>query len=759
MSAPAIGLGISQIEPSNGNTWTSGVVGNADAAIDSGDLAVGSNPGIDPDNTTASFENANGPQSVGGQKLSAFSQGFAAVDLTSASSAIVVHFAGNPGQFNRVSSDPDGITFFAFSGVGQTDYAYSEIGGASDTFYKGAAQFYPILLRDSSRSGASAGFDPANITSIGVAWKAQDTGNFGVDFRIDQIISISNEVEFIEGDATTPGTFKAYRDLLFAESKQSFHSLLNQLLQPAVGFGHPVSVRSVNFNDSNFTFAFLASDVGAGFNVPSQGYYSLSIEPVANAIHSYTDGTFAYASGEYDCVINGELAQVLSFTRIAFLNTADVVISGSSVTMNNCTLSSPNSVDISGGLFNLTIDSCNTPVIVSGDLRADSIINITNPQAEALQIDLPPGDYRDLIFNVPTSVVNINPSLAGTYVLVGLNTDGQITLNNLTPNAITVEVAEGQNIAVGTGPITLSQPRPVNNASTIGLRSGSRIQVFNVTTNTEVYNDVRPDDWTLSYTEGEEFTSGDVVRVRCTYANGIDYSEPFETSAIAGAGGFSVLIDQQDWNVVESLGIDGSTVTEYTTDFINIQIDINDLDGQTTKSRLVAWYAYALYESALAIDQFFGGITVEDAANYRINTSQVNLKLENVSSLPVVFTDTGTRLYTDDGSTVLAGVGGSILMESGKVFAIETGVSGLTASESDQLSRAASVDGIFGHVVESGYTYEEIVRLLASESFGDSNVNTATREVTKADIGNTKTRITATIGSNGERSITSLDGT
>ncbi len=97
------------------------------------------------------------------------------------------------------------------------------------------------------------------------------------------------------------------------------------------------------------------------------------------------------------------------------------------------------------------------------------------------------------------------------------------------------------------------------------------------------------------------------------------------------------------------MNLDGSTVTEFATDFVSIQIDINDPDGLTTKKRLAIWYAYWLWFSATTIDAFFGGMTIEDAANIRVNTAVANLKLDSNSSLPVLFTDTDVRLYTDDG--------------------------------------------------------------------------------------------------------------
>lgn len=204
--------------------------------------------------------------------------------------------------------------------------------------------------------------------------------------------------------------------------------------------------------------------------------------------------------------------------------------------------------------------------------------------------------------------------------------------------------------------------------TTSGLITNSRVQVYNVTTDTELYNQTYLEDLNIEYEEGVGISSGDTIRFRITYANGTNYKEPIEINAIASAGGVSILVSQQDWTPVNALGIDGSTITEYSTDFVNIQIDINDLDNRTTKKRLVAWYAYVLYSSSQALNDFFGGLTIEDEVNYKVNTDIVSLQLENIKSEPLIFTDSDTRLYSSDGSSLLATTGGSIFMDSGKVF-------------------------------------------------------------------------------------------
>lgn len=229
-----------------------------------------------------------------------------------------------------------------------------------------------------------------------------------------------------------------------------------------------------------------------------------------------------------------------------------------------------------------------------------------------------------------------------------------------------------------------------NLAQTQWLVAWSRVQVYNVTTDTEIFNDIVASwEWSLSYGEGNEFTAWDTVRVRVAYANWSSYKEPLQVTAIAWSNWFTVLIEQVDWTPVNSLNIDGSTVTEYSTDFVNIQVDINDADNKTTKTRLVAWYAYELWYRDLSIANFFGWLLVEDKANFKIMTSIVNLKLENKKPQPLKFTDTDTRLYTDDGSNVIADDSNSIHLDSWKVYVKEIEVdswSWLTQEQAENLT-------------------------------------------------------------------------
>lgn len=227
-------------------------------------------------------------------------------------------------------------------------------------------------------------------------------------------------------------------------------------------------------------------------------------------------------------------------------------------------------------------------------------------------------------------------------------------------------------------------PLPVilNTAQVTNIISGSRIRVYNVTTATEIANEiVAGASWTLLYVEGAGFTSGDVLNIRLTRCDGATASLGFEATAIAGATGWALFASQFADTVYAINGIDGTTVTEFTLDYPNVQVDINDPDGISSITRLYAWWANEL-TTVQGIRSLVGGLLAEDVANYRIITAVLNLQLDNTAATGVQFVG-DLRLYRDDGASPVVATttgGGSIVLFAGKVYTVNVG-SGVTPQD------------------------------------------------------------------------------
>lgn len=214
---------------------------------------------------------------------------------------------------------------------------------------------------------------------------------------------------------------------------------------------------------------------------------------------------------------------------------------------------------------------------------------------------------------------------------------------------------------------TIAPPKTV---SITGLTAGSRLRVYNNTTATEVVNQiVAGTSYTATYNEGTGYTTGNTLTITATWQSGTSAKLPFSTQVVVGSTGWSALVTQQADTVYDNIAINGSTVTEFAPDYPNIQVDISDPNGQTSVDRLYAWFVYNT-TTADGIRNWFGGIVAEDAANFRVVTSILNLKLDNVSSTGLEFTG-GHRLYRDDNATPLVSSttgGGSITLFAGKVY-------------------------------------------------------------------------------------------
>lgn len=245
----------------------------------------------------------------------------------------------------------------------------------------------------------------------------------------------------------------------------------------------------------------------------------------------------------------------------------------------------------------------------------------------------------------------------GAWNLAGT---GTATGNFTTTGTVTAPVNGSYTDSTGT----------VLPVSITGITAGSRLRVYNNTTATEVVNQiVAGTSYTATYINGTGYSTGNTLTITATWQSGTSAKLPFSTQVVVGSTGWSALVNQQNDTVYNGIGVDGSTVTEFTPDYPNIQVDISDPNGQTSIDRLYSWFV-SVTTSADGIRNWFNGIVAEDAANFRVVTSILNLKLDNLSATGVEFTG-GQRLYRDDNASPLVASttgGGSISLYAGKVY-------------------------------------------------------------------------------------------
>jgi len=171
--------------------------------------------------------------------------------------------------------------------------------------------------------------------------------------------------------------------------------------------------------------------------------------------------------------------------------------------------------------------------------------------------------------------------------------------------------------------------------------------------------------------------------------------EAGEAFGIWAGAELSMLISQPEDEIYTAWGIDGSTCTEFSGDVTgHIYIDANDLDGVSQKVRLGAWYSWVLTLD-IGIRYFYGAVSYVAVNAIRINVDVADILIENVNATTALrFTDLDVRLYRSDGTSIIAPTSYSLHNDySGVPDVVETGVSGLTSAESNQLFAIPTTGG------------------------------------------------------------------
>lgn len=311
---------------------------------------------------------------------------------------------------------------------------------------------------------------------------------------------------------------------------------------------------------------------------------------------------------------------------------------------------------------------------------------------DGLVVDGAPGDYSAVDLRIANNVgvdLTLGSGGAGTYDLSGLTIQSGYTLkvHNNSANDITVQLPLNTVTSVTTdgGTVTIDVPSVLSEASIVNIVDGSRLQIFNTTTDTEIVNQVvSGTSYTADYAEGSDYTAGDVIRVRLTHVDGVTASLPFQSQTVAGSGGWAVFADQLDDGVYDAIGVDGSGVSGFTANYVDETVSIN---SDFSAGDLYAWWSHNLTTED-GIRNFFGSLTALDQGNFVINSAAADIYIDNAGATSRVQTD-NRRIFRDDGAYPVlrptTGGGGVDVVWKNQILIAETGVSGLTAQESSVL--------------------------------------------------------------------------
>jgi hypothetical protein len=245
---------------------------------------------------------------------------------------------------------------------------------------------------------------------------------------------------------------------------------------------------------------------------------------------------------------------------------------------------------------------------------------------------------------------------AGIYDFRAAGFIGTVVLTATVPGVI-VQVAPSVSYDDTDPNVTVDASVGITIANA-NLIDGSRVQLYNVTQDTELENTTVSGGAGYSYVAtlgpGQEVESGDTIRLIAAYRSGATYKENYQETNAASVSGINFLGTQTDWEAANGLGKDGSLETEYMPDDLNIQIDIDSPDQNFDGRGLVAFILHN-QTTEDGIRNFFGALKSEDAANWYVEGALVDMKLDNINSYKI-YDSSGIRFYKKSAGSVVTPV-------------------------------------------------------------------------------------------------------
>jgi hypothetical protein len=170
------------------------------------------------------------------------------------------------------------------------------------------------------------------------------------------------------------------------------------------------------------------------------------------------------------------------------------------------------------------------------------------------------GDWFNGVLAVNTSTYVVSQSV--------LN----LTYNNVSTDPLRITGGRWTRANGTTIKYVSSNPIWTESVTVNSLQAGSRVQIFNTTTSAELYNAVvAGTSYQFDFSVGTGISTGNTIRIRATLPGRL----PFETSGSASATETVFSANQLSDAVYDTNGINGSSVSECTSNFSNNTIALN----------------------------------------------------------------------------------------------------------------------------------------------------------------------------------------
>ena len=364
------------------------------------------------------------------------------------------------------------------------------------------------------------------------------------------------------------------------------------------------------------------------------------------------------------------------------------------VECNGAIFSSCDTVNFKGASpVNVTInDTTSTNAAAAWD--------VSGATADSCAIDGTGADYAIELGTAVTAITLTDCTItAGSTDKVHvLATTGTVTITI----SGTTSLAAGDVTSAG-ATVVISGPTINQKVTVSGITTGSRVQIYDTTSSTELFNgtatagDTVVTGSTVVWTDPAAASADRAIRVRVSYVSGATAKNFIETSGLtcgqtAGTAEITYPVSPTDdtvynANAITGSGVTGVTFTDAATDVVNINVVANAISWKTIYA---AWVYYVFGATGIASDIDY--IDAVDEANYILS----NMIIKNTSSPTAPLEVTGG--YGRDsvtGATIdLADTtGGTLIFAPDHVVSYAVG-SGVTAQDKTDI-----IDGVWSRVL------------------------------------------------------------
>ena len=572
------------------------------------------------------------------------------------------------------------------------------------TFAELRIRAYSISMQPNAGTvlGSSGTLDLTQITKIGFFTERSINTTSSAVYNIKNIVRQTG-VTITGGAADAPAipenVFSALVSSLDFAGAASFQGSGQFLAKQSVQVGDGTTETYANFSATSSELPRTQQSLFA----PILGANFITYDNVADfVIRASASDTINFSSSIIACSNPQEFIVHASSSASADYNFTGCSIVGYAVTnnvagivFNGATFSGTRGITLNGG----GMESCNVVNSVN-----TSAVTTNNPENIAGTTFTSAGTGHAIEITAPGSYDFSGNSFIGygangtTDAMIYNNSGGAVEL--IIPLAdVTPTIRNGVGAST-----TITQPTNNQSVTLINGVNGSRVQIFDLTSNTELVNQVVA-TFPFTWTDPTPYVADREIRLRVAYQNGINASifiDQIIGTATNASPDITFLLNQIVDTVYNINGIDGATVTDVTIDDALLLVEVDT--GSVSWATIYAYETYWLFtEDGIRDESRF--ILAVDQANYRV----FDFKIKNITSPSVPLVITGG--YGVDGVTgqsidIIDTTGGTIFNAPDHVVAFATG-SGVTPGDKTDIAALVWDEAIAGHTT-AGSTGKEL---------------------------------------------------